>query len=189
MKLNARKMMFAGMVALLALPTGALAKDPYMKTVYDKRGNPVTTSTGKCVVHMRWMGEDGYTCNPEAVREAVTVYFEFDKSRLTKDAKARLESFVAAVGGSEGIASASIIGYADRIGDANYNMSLSERRALQVAKYLKARGVIDAQVTEIRAMGETKPSTTCEGGFSKALVACLQEDRRVDVEIEFYSKR
>lgn len=76
-----------------------------------------------------------------------------------------------------------ITGHTDRLGDDAYNRVLSQRRADTVAAYLKAAGV--AAPMEVRSMGEREPVTTgCQGGAATpSLVACLQPDRRVVVDI------
>ena len=75
-----------------------------------------------------------------------------------------------------------IAGHADRLGSDAYNQKLSERRANAVKAYLVSRGV---PASKIRAegRGESEPVTgdDCKGSRGKALISCLQPDRRVDV--------
>jgi outer membrane protein OmpA-like peptidoglycan-associated protein len=47
-------------------------------------------------------------------------------------------------------------GYTDSIGDADYNMWLSRKRALSVKKYLLSAGVPEKNITLV-AKGETSP--------------------------------
>jgi OOP family OmpA-OmpF porin len=77
------------------------------------------------------------------------------------------------------------VGHADRFGSEPYNQNLSERRAATVKNYLLGLGV-DANRVKTEGRGETQPKTKageCTGAKSAKVIACLQPDRRVDVEI------
>ena len=77
------------------------------------------------------------------------------------------------------------IGHTDRIGSAAYNQKLSVRRANAVKKYLTDKG-IEANRVYAEGKGKTQPVTKpgdCKGKPGKKLIACLQPDRRVDVEV------
>lgn len=76
-----------------------------------------------------------------------------------------------------------VTGHTDRLGTDAYNEGLSQRRARTVADYLKAQGV--AVPIQVQAVGEREPVTTgCKGETrTPALIACLQPDRRVSVDI------
>ena len=73
-----------------------------------------------------------------------------------------------------------------RIGRTDYNQSLSERRAVAVKDYLVSRNVLASRI-EADGKGETQPVTKaadCAGRTSPKVIACLQPDRRVDVEMQ-----
>jgi len=76
-----------------------------------------------------------------------------------------------------------ITGHADRLGSAAYNEQLALHRAATVRDHLQGAGL--AMPMQVRSMGEREPVTTgCKGNArSPALVACLQPDRRVVVDI------
>ncbi|MBX9811244.1 MAG: OmpA family protein [Burkholderiales bacterium] len=77
------------------------------------------------------------------------------------------------------------IGHTDRIGTQAYNQKLSVRRAEAVKKYLVDKGIEPNRIYA-EGKGETQPVTKpgdCKGKRGKALIACLQPDRRVDVEV------
>jgi outer membrane protein OmpA-like peptidoglycan-associated protein len=169
------------MLALATAPA-AFATDysAFNKPVTDKRGNIVTTTTGGCLVHLRWEGGKAGECaTAEAKTTDTVVYFAFNSSKLGTGSKAELDRFVASLAGKE-IVSANVIGYADKIGNAEYNRLLSEKRALRVAKYLQKKGLVAASVAEVRALGESEPTTDCG---KKASRACLAPDRRVEVKV------
>lgn len=112
--------------------------------------------------------------------------FEFDRRRqsdLLPEGRAQLDELArritqvfARVNGIR------LIGHTDRLGGEDYNERLSLDRANAVRDYLQARGVEAPIVTEGR--GEREPIAQCEGARrSVATAACLQPNRRVEVEL------
>ena len=77
-----------------------------------------------------------------------------------------------------------VTGNTDRIGKPAYNQKLSEQRANAVKDYLVSQK-LQASSIVAKGVGETQPVTTdCVGNKPTAkLIACLQPDRRVDVEM------
>ena len=123
----------------------------------------------------------------EQISMAADALFRFDKftsEDLLPQGKAKLDELVAKL--KEGYTQndrIKLIGYADRLGGNNYNQKLSERRALTVKHYLQSKGIDN--VIEVKARGEDDQIETC-GALSKAtkaLVDCLQANRRVMIEI------
>lgn len=82
-----------------------------------------------------------------------------------------------------------IVGHTDRLGSAVYNQQLSLARALTVQQYLQQSGLRIAMDTQGR--GSAEPVTRdCKGSrTTPSLVACLQPDRRVAVELLGQSER
>ena len=78
------------------------------------------------------------------------------------------------------------VGHTDRLGTGRYNQSLSERRVESVKTYLVKNGIASNQV-QTSGKGETQPMTKageCKGiANSKLMIACLQPDRRVELEV------
>ena len=110
--------------------------------------------------------------------------FAFDKATLKPEGRAMLDGLVRQLKGAndEGIA---LTGHTDRIGSNDYNQKLSVRRAIAVKEYLVAMG-IPAPLIDAEGKGETQPETRpgdCMGAKSAKVIACLQPDRRVDVEM------
>lgn len=112
-----------------------------------------------------------------------TQLFAFNKSNLSSEAKARLDREV--LGRLDEFATVKFInvyGHTDRIGSAQYNQKLSERRAATVKAYLVSKGVRTSQI-ETYGYGKTSPVKSCPGKMSrKALIDCLAPNRRVVVE-------
>jgi OOP family OmpA-OmpF porin len=125
---------------------------------------------------------------PKAVPERVTLdadtLFDFDMAVLRPAGRAALDDFVGKI---KGIDPEMIIavGHTDRLGSAAYNQRLSEQRVQAVKTYLVGKGI---ETNRIRAegKGETQPVTKageCDGSQSAKVIACLQPDRRVEVEV------
>lgn len=112
--------------------------------------------------------------------------FDFDKGTLKPAGKQALDKFAADLRGTS-IDSIVVTGHTDRLGASAYNQKLSERRAEVVRAYLVESASIPAGVIRTVGAGETQPETKpgqCKGDkATPALVACLQPDRRVEVEV------
>lgn len=114
--------------------------------------------------------------------------FDFDKAVLRPDGKAALDKLVNDIQAIK-LEVIIAVGHADRIGTDKYNQKLSERRAAAVKEYLVSKG-IDANRIYTEGKGEKQPVTgdKCknmgrEHRSNKKLVACLQPDRRVEIEV------
>ena len=124
----------------------------------------------------------------QKVTLAADALFDFDKAVLRPEGKATLDGLMVKVKDIK-LEVIIAVGHADRIGSDKYNQSLSERRAASVKDYLVSKGLEPNRVyTE--GKGEKQPVTgdKCqkmgkEHGSNKKLVACLQPDRRVEIEV------
>ena len=110
--------------------------------------------------------------------------FDFDKSMLRPAGRDALNAFI---GKLKNISAETImaVGHTDRIGSERYNQRLSEQRVEAVKTYLVASGIAPNRVSTT-GKGETQPVTKageCEGGKSAKTIACLQPDRRVEIEV------
>ena len=83
------------------------------------------------------------------------IYFDFDKSSIREDQRARLESDAEFLSQNKAIR-VRIEGNCDERGTNEYNMALGERRALNAKKYLVNLGVKDTDLETI-SYGEEKP--------------------------------
>jgi OOP family OmpA-OmpF porin len=121
---------------------------------------------------------------PQKINFSADALFDFDKSDLRPEGKSMLEDLVRVLQGAK-YEVILAIGHADRIGTARYNQKLSVQRAESVKQYLVAKGIEPNRVYA-EGKGETQPLTKpadCGMKNRKALIACLQPDRRVDVEV------
>jgi OOP family OmpA-OmpF porin len=111
--------------------------------------------------------------------------FDFDKAVLRPAGKAALDNLTSEINGVN-YETILVTGHTDRVGSNQYNQKLSERRASTVNAYLVSKGIPDSRTTSA-GMGETQPVTKpgdCTGPVSKKLIACLQPDRRVEVDVK-----
>ncbi|HYR34050.1 MAG TPA: OmpA family protein [Burkholderiales bacterium] len=122
---------------------------------------------------------------PAVVNLASIELFEFNKATLTDEAKKKLDAEVVAKLKDFGqIRYINVNGHADRLGSAQYNQRLSERRAEAVRAYLVSKGV-DASQVETFGFGKTMPEKSCPDQKDRAaVIACLAPNRRVVVEIQ-----
>lgn len=111
--------------------------------------------------------------------------FDFGKETVKPQGKQALQNFATELKGAQ-FEVITVTGYSDRIGSHEYNMKLSTRRAEAVKAYLVDVGIPEGKITARGADGSnpvTKPEQ-CKGERRTAeLIACLQPDRRVEVEV------
>jgi OOP family OmpA-OmpF porin len=108
--------------------------------------------------------------------------FDFNKSVIRGDAKTKLDDLVGKIK-SVNVEVVIAIGHADRIGSVRYNQKLSVRRAESVKAYLVSKG-IPANRIYTEGKGKSQPVKACPAMKSKKqLIACLQPNRRVEIEV------
>jgi OOP family OmpA-OmpF porin len=120
----------------------------------------------------------------EKITVAADALFDFNKAVLRPAGKAKLDELVSKAKAIK-LEVILAVGHTDRIGGDAYNQKLSEKRAAAVKEYLVSKG-IEANRVYTEGKGEKQPVTgdKCKGnGKSKALIDCLQPDRRVDIEV------
>ncbi len=77
-----------------------------------------------------------------------------------------------------------ITGYTDYLGSDSYNLALSQQRADAVRQYLIAQGVATGLI-QAHGAGKQQPvkEVARAPGSREALDACLQPNRRVEIEV------
>lgn len=111
--------------------------------------------------------------------------FAFGKSELSTAGKKKLDELAGQIAGMDkaALGSITVVGHADRVGQAERNQALSEQRAAAVKTYLASHG-IDAAMITTEGRGSSEPVAKCPGEkVTKKLIACLAADRRVEVMI------
>ncbi|MGQ0646783.1 MAG: peptidoglycan-associated lipoprotein Pal [Gemmatimonadaceae bacterium] len=98
------------------------------------------------------------------------IYFGFDLSMLTEEARAKLDAKVEFLA-AEPTMRIRIDGHADERGSDEYNLALGQRRATAAMRYLIDRG-ISAERIETVSFGEERP--VC----SASTEACWTQNRR-----------
>lgn len=110
--------------------------------------------------------------------------FGFDKANLKDAGRAALDEAAEQIKANPKISNVIVTGHTDRLGSFEYNQKLSERRAKQVADYLATKGV-GTDILTPTGRGESVPVVACEGVKPrKALIECLQPNRRVTIEAQ-----
>lgn len=110
--------------------------------------------------------------------------FDFDKANLRAEGAVALDDFIRQ---SKDISPETMmaVGHADRLGSDAYNQRLSEQRVQSVKAYMLSKGITSNYI-HTEGKGETQPVTKageCDGAKSTKVIACLQPDRRVDLEV------
>ena len=119
---------------------------------------------------------------------AADALFDFDKAVLRPEGKAKLDELVGKLSGIN-LEVIIAVGHTDAIGTEAYNKKLSEKRAAAVKDYLVSKKVEPNRVyTEGKGSKDPVHKDDCtklgkKSGKNKKLVACLQPDRRVDIEV------
>jgi outer membrane protein OmpA-like peptidoglycan-associated protein len=187
-KLREKIMLSLKKRAVFAVLAATLAGGAGAQSCVMAGGAPLRTSDGECVR----TGDGKAPATPpapKALAYSAEVLFAFDEDILTADARRQLDELAQRLVAME-VEKVLAVGYADDVGPAPYNRQLSARRAKAVGDYLSGKGVA-AERLQLVAMGsrESITSGACDvmvpltGGSHAGLVACLQPDRRVKVEM------
>lgn len=185
--INLKKACLLASVGVMLAPA-AFAMNNTQAVVHDARGNVVMNTFNNCV-YTKWDSSVDECAGKVSLRHLSkaqrTVYFDFNKSTLNKGEKAKLDSLSKLIVSSKEVENVDIVGFADMIGKDDYNMALSKKRANTVKSYLASKG-LKTRKTRVQGLGETASVTKCDPNMArKDLIACLAEDRRVEIELNF----
>ncbi len=186
-----KKFAIAAGLAMMMGATAAQAHGDFPGFALDPHGAVVKSPSGECwKTPNSTIGFAATDCGVEGaaapaaaakmvnVREVKTfaLYFDFDSTVV-----GRVNNVVDYIGSLSFLKAVNLTGHADPIGNEDYNMALSQKRAEAVSRKLEDAGVNAAKIY-VSAMGETAPVANCTGTGAQ-LIACLRPDRRVDVEV------
>ncbi|MBN6710836.1 porin OmpA [Haemophilus haemoglobinophilus] len=149
-----------------------------------------TPSIGSVTAGLSYrFGQGAPVVAPEVVSKTFNlnsdVTFAFGKATLKPEAQQTLDGIYGEIA-QLSAAQVSVAGYTDRIGSDAANLKLSQRRADTVATYLVSKGVAQDAISAT-GYGEANPVTgaKCDAVKGrKALIACLAEDRRVEIAVK-----
>jgi len=86
-----------------------------------------------------------------------SVRFSFDQAELPDAAKARLDELIAKVKAYDKAVYIEVEGHTDNIGSPEYNLTLGERRAEAVKRYLNQAGRLPLHAINVISYGENQP--------------------------------
>lgn len=105
--------------------------------------------------------------------DSKTIYFAFDQTDIDSAGQTVVDNYGRYLS-STPAAKVRLEGHADERGSAEYNIALGERRAISVARALKAVGATDSQISVV-SYGEERPAAP---GHDEAAWA---KNRRVEI--------
>lgn len=137
----------------------------------DKDGDGVCDTADQCpnTPPNTRVGPGGCDCD-----YTLQLQFAFDSAKLSAGDMAQLDKLVPVLTNPKvGFIAGTVVGHTDSVGDAKYNIGLSNRRAEAVANYLKAQGVNLGSRFALKGMGEADPIASNDTEAGRA------ENRRV----------
>lgn len=127
-------------------------------------GAGMECSAGKCVAAVK---------QPGPCDQLASVYFGFDESTLTAEARSALEQDAKCIKEKGG--SVKVEGNCDERGTKEYNLHLGQRRADSVKKYITGLGIAKKSVSTV-SFGKEQP--VCRESNED----CWQKNRRADLK-------
>lgn len=103
------------------------------------------------------------------------IYFEFDKSNITKEGAFELDKLVQAMQKYPELV-IMVKAHTDKRGSDAYNMALSERRARSTVQYVLSKGIARDRI-QGKGFGESEPKVDCE--------PCTEEQHQQNRRSEF----
>jgi outer membrane protein OmpA-like peptidoglycan-associated protein/tetratricopeptide (TPR) repeat protein len=106
------------------------------------------------------------------------IYYDFDKDSIRSDASKVLDGLVRTMLDNPTI-EIELRSHTDSRGDDNYNLALSERRALSAVNYIVSHGINAKRITA-KGYGETQLINKCANG-----VDCTEEEHQANRRTDF----
>jgi len=173
---------------------------------YDMSGNVARKANGECLRTSKWSPTVAIKeCDPKVVaaradeipvrekKAKVTGVatqvnllllqageaFAFNSDKMSDEGKDQL-AVALGMHADDYIHRVSVAGYTDKIGDNDYNMGLSQRRADAVRSELIALGLPEERI-RVSAHGSDDPLVSCPDMTGETLISCLAPNRRTEV--------
>jgi OmpA-OmpF porin, OOP family len=112
---------------------------------------------------------------------ALFAFNSADLNAISDRAKQELDQFASDVQQVTQVKRLLVNGYTDRLGSTSYNQKLSQQRANAIKQYLLKRGVRVPMIAN--GFGKRHPVVNCTQKKRTELIACLQPNRRVEIEV------
>jgi outer membrane protein OmpA-like peptidoglycan-associated protein/tetratricopeptide (TPR) repeat protein len=112
--------------------------------------------------------------------ELNTIYFDFDKHNIRKDAALELDKIVKLMQNDYPDMVIRIESHTDSRGELTYNDKLSIDRANSTYEYLISKGIDPSRITEHEGFGERRLTNGCEDGAK-----CEEEDHQLNRRTQF----
>ncbi|HEX7053440.1 MAG TPA: OmpA family protein [Burkholderiales bacterium] len=179
--------------SLAAAVAATLAGGALAQSYVSAGGQPVKSAHGLLWRTGQAKSEAAPKARPEPVTYSAQVLFAFDDDTLSGEARKELDALAEKLFAIE-VDKVVAVGYADGTGSPQYNRRLAARRAKAVGDYLAGKGLAVERL-QLVAIGEADPVTAgaCEYArmhdrYDPRLIACLEPDRRVEIELVGRSK-
>ena len=118
------------------------------------------------------------------------VNFDFNKSDITANAAARLDSFIAVLPAKAAGVVIALYGHCDSVGNNEYNDALSLKRVEAVKYYLSTKGLEAAAINKKQGLGKRQPLNNNTSDYERSLnrrvelVITMPEEKVVEKPIE-----
>jgi outer membrane protein OmpA-like peptidoglycan-associated protein len=114
--------------------------------------------------------------------DALFAFGKADLASMLPAGKAQLTDVIERIRTHKDATSILVVGHTDRIGSDAVNKPLSIARANTVRDFMISRG-LNGSMIQAEGVGSTQPVSHCPEGRSRAVIACLQPDRRVQITV------
>lgn len=121
------------------------------------------------------LGPKPMAAKPAPMKQKFVVYFPFDSTKITGGSRSVIMNAVAAAK-KLGAKRVYVSGHADRSGDNNYNLALSDKRAQMVVDALKGGGLTGRMIS-FGSFGENINAVPTKDGMR------ADRNRRVEIEV------
>ena len=169
----AKSAILAASIAVLAGCSSTMKDDMATDTAATDTATTTTTTAADSSTSTAGVSENGLTAEQIQARQDAAFaadtlfFFDYDQASIKAEARAALQAHAAYLSANAD-AKVRLEGHADERGTRAYNVSLGERRANAVKRYLIVQGASSAQVETV-SYGEERPLSLSqtEEGFAR----------------------